>query len=107
EEDYTITRNTFAENVDFIVKDAEAAATFLNDLSMPEGRASEAAALALKSRVLLYAASDLHDMPTASTKSSVIAGFGQPELLGYMDGNRTERWQKAKTAAKAVLDMTG
>ena len=107
EEDYTIERNTFAETVGFIVKDADAAATFLNGLTPPEGRASEAAALALKSRVLLYAASDLHDIATASTKSSVIAGFSKPELLGYLDGDRTERWQKAKAAAKAVLDLSG
>jgi hypothetical protein len=39
--------------------------------------------MALKSRVLLYAASDLHDMPTAKAKSSLIGGFSNPELLGY------------------------
>lgn len=107
EADYTVTRNTFEEGVNFVVKDAEAAAALLDDLPMQDGRASEAAALALKSRILLYAASDLHDIPAASSKSGTISGFPQPELLGYTSGSREERWQKARDAAKAVLDMNG
>src|SRR5690606_14277631 len=66
-----------------------------------------AAALALKARVLLYAASDLHDIPTASSNSSVSSGFSNPELLGYVSGNQDERWQQARDAAKAVLDLGG
>ena len=61
--------------------------------------------MALKARVLLYAASDLHDIPTAKTKSSVIASATNPELLGYVSGDRAARWQKAKAAAKAVMDL--
>jgi hypothetical protein len=71
---------------------------------MPAGRASDLAAMALKSRVLLYAASDLHDIPTAKSKSGLISGFGHPELLGYISGDRTARWTAAKNAAKAVMD---
>jgi hypothetical protein len=74
---------------------------------MANGRASKAAALALKSRILLYAARDLHDIPTAKSKSSVIAAYPNPEYIGYVSGNRAERWQKAKAAAKAVLDLPG
>ena len=55
--------------------------------------------------MLLYAASDLHDIPTAKAKSSVIAGFDKPELLGYVSGDRTARWKKAQDAAKAVIDL--
>ncbi|MDX5478241.1 MAG: RagB/SusD family nutrient uptake outer membrane protein, partial [Cyclobacteriaceae bacterium] len=55
--------------------------------------------------VLLYAASDLHDMPTASSKSSVISAYNNKELIGYTTGNRAERWQKAKTAAKSAMDL--
>src|SRR5207342_903240 len=58
----------------------------------------------LKSRLLLYAASDLHDVPTAKSKSTLIAGFSNPELLGYTTGDRASRWQAAKAAAKVVLD---
>lgn len=107
EPDYTISRNTFAETIDFIVKDAEQAAQLLEGKSMAKGRANQAAALALKSRVLLYAASDLHDIPFASSQSSVIASYPHPELIGYVSGDRMERWQKAQAAAKAVLDLPG
>ncbi len=106
EADYDAPRNTWAETVDFIVKDLDDAAALLKGRNMAAGRATEASALALKSRILTYAASDLHDIPTAKTKSTVIANFAKPELLGYVSGSRTERWQKAKDASKAVLDMT-
>ncbi len=104
--DYTAARNTYEECVNFIVKDCEQAATLLSGVAKVDGRTNEAAALALKARVLLYAASDLHDVPTAKTKSSTISAYANPELLGYVSGNRTERWQKAKAAAKAVLDKS-
>jgi hypothetical protein len=107
EADYKLPRNTFAEVVDFIVKDADQAASLLEGKTMANGRASKAAALALKSRILLYAARDLHDIPTAKSKSSVIAAYPNPEYIGYVSGNRAERWQKAKAAAKAVLDLPG
>ena len=107
EEDYTIGRGTFEECVNFIVKDTEEAAQLLDGKNMAEGRASKAAALALKSRILLYAASDLRDIPTASAKSTVIASYSTPELIGYTSGDRTLRWQNARDAAKAVLDLPG
>lgn len=98
-------RNTFEECVDFIVADLDQAAQLLAGLNLQRGRANQVAALALKSRVLLYAASDLHDMPTASSKSSVISAYNNKELIGYTTGNRAERWQKAKTAAKSAMDL--
>lgn len=104
--DYTLPRNTIEECVAFIIKDCDQAATLLKGKSLTKGRATEAAALALKSRILIYAASDLYDVTTAKSKSSTHAAFAKPELLGYVSGNRTERWQKAKDAAKAVLDLT-
>lgn len=103
--DYTIARNTFEECINFIVKDLDAAAVLLQGKSLAKGRATKDAALAIKSRILLYAASDLHDMPTAKSKSSVISSFAKPELLGYISGARTARWTTAKAAAKAVLDL--
>ncbi len=100
-------RNTYEECVNFIVKDLDEAATLLNGKSMAAGRASRAAALALKSRVLLYAASDLYDVNTAKAKSTVHSAFTKPEILGYTSSDRAARWNKAKDAAKAVLDLPG
>jgi hypothetical protein len=90
--------------VDFIIKECDSAILQLKGLAMPAGRANELAALALKSRMLLYAASDLHDIPTAKAKSTLISGYANPELLGYPSGDRTARWTAAKNAAKAVMD---
>ena len=105
EADYTIARNTFDECIKFIVKDLDAAAALLQGKNLAKGRATSAAALAIKSRVLLYAASDLHDIPTAKSKSSVISAFAKPELIGYVTSDRTARWTAAKAAAKAVIDL--
>jgi starch-binding outer membrane protein, SusD/RagB family len=103
--DFTLARNTYEECVNSIVSDLDSAALLLKGKTLVSGRATEGAALALKARVLVYAASDLHDMPTASAKSSVIGGFTNKELLGYVSGDRAARWQKAKDAAKAVMDL--
>jgi hypothetical protein len=107
ESDYTAARNTYDDCVKFITSDCDSAVTLLTGKTLDLGRATVPAALALKSRVLLYAASDLHDIPTAKAKSSVISGYAHPELLGYVSGDRTARWQTAKDAAKAVLDAAG
>jgi hypothetical protein len=106
-EDYTIARSPFDKCVNFILKDCDSAIALLSGKSMPKARASAIAALALKSRILLYVASDLHDIPTAKSKSSVISAYANPELLGYISGDRVARWQAAKDAAKAVIDAGG
>jgi hypothetical protein len=106
-EDYSIARNTFDECVTFIVKECDSAITLLKDRTMPTGKANELAAMALKARMLLYAASDLHDMPTAKAKSATISAFTKPELLGYASGDRVARWTAAKNAAKAIMDKAG
>jgi starch-binding outer membrane protein, SusD/RagB family len=103
-EDYSVTRNTWEECVNFVIKECDSAILLLKGKTMSQGRASELAALALKSRMLLYAASDLHHIPTAKTKSTLISGYANPELLGYLSGDRTARWTAAKNAAKAVMD---
>jgi starch-binding outer membrane protein, SusD/RagB family len=107
-ETFKAPRNTFEQCVNFIVKDLDESATLLTGKSRINGRATQIAALALKSRVLLYAASDLHDGPTAKAKSPEMASYAKIEYLAYPSGSRAERWQKAQAAAKAVLDaMTG
>jgi hypothetical protein len=105
--DFTKARNTFAECVDHISHDCDSAAYYLKgkEAIIVKGRANQGGALALKSRILLYAASDLHDLPTAKVKSPIIAAAQSPEVLGYPVGDRTERWQKAKDAAKVVMDL--
>lgn len=105
-EDYTIARNSYEECVAFIVADLDKAIQLLDGKAETAGRASKLAAMALKSRVLVYAASDLHDGPTASGKSSTLGSYGTLNLVAYTGGDRTARWQAAKNAAKAVLDAT-
>ncbi len=105
EADFNVARNTYEECVNSIVSDLDSAAMLLKGKTLAPGRATMGAALALKSRVLTYAASDLHDIPTAKSKSTVIASAANPELLGYVSGDRTARWQKALAASKAVIDL--
>jgi hypothetical protein len=102
-DDFTIARNTYEECVNYIVGQLDSAAMILPEIySNPElsGRATKGAALALKSRVLLYAASDLHHL-----QDTYAPGYSNPALLGYIGANRTVRWQAAKDAAKAVMDL--
>ncbi len=98
EDDLSIARNSFSETVDFIVSDLDQAASLLSGKDMADGRASRTAAMALKSRVLLYAASDLHE------SSKAPSGYGT-DLHTYTGGQQA-RWQSAQQAAKAVLDIT-
>ncbi len=97
-EDYSIERSTFGDCVDFIVADLDMAADLLEGKTMDPGRTSKAASLALKSRILLYAASDLHNIAKAP---ALIQGYAFPELVGYTDGQAGQdaRWQAAKAAA--------
>ena len=90
-----ITRATFKETVNFIVKNCDDAAQLLKFKSATEmGRASKEAALSLKSRILLFAASDLTADGTAAN-----------ELVGYISPDRTALWTAARNAAKAVIDL--
>lgn len=106
-EDYSVARNTYAEVSNYIIKQADSAYTLLKGKARIRGRASDLAVLALKSRQLLYDASDLHDMPTAKSKSGVLSAYTKPELIGFVSGDRRARWQAARDAAKAVLDEAG
>ncbi len=91
----SVTRATFEETVNFIAEDCDEAANLLKLKSeMEMGRATKEAALALKSRILLFAASDL----TADGKAD-------NELVGYMNPNRNALWTAAKNAAKEVMDL--
>lgn len=99
DDDFLVARNSFEETVNFIVTDLDTAAEIL-PVSGDKARATKGAALALKSRVLLYAASDLFN-----SNASWADGYSNPELVGYTGGSQTQRWQAAQDAAKAVIDL--
>lgn len=102
DDDFEAPRNSYGETVDFIVGDLDAAADLLplEQGGANAGRITKGAAMHLKARTLLYAASDLHhDM------DSYAPGFSNPELLGYTSGSQQARWQAAKQAAKDVMDL--
>lgn len=96
-DDFEIARASLEETVDFIVGEADAAAGLLpleqgaDDL----GRATRGAALALKARVLLFAASDLYH---ANPSGMAETGFTGPQ-------DRQARWRAAQEAARAVMDL--
>lgn len=101
-DDFLIPRSSFSDCVDFIVNDCDNASSLLPEShsGSNQGRATKGAAMALKSRVLVHAASDLHH-----NINSVYPGYEHPELLGYTSGSQNERWSKAKEAAKEVIDL--
>ncbi len=99
-----VKRNTLAECMQFITEECDSAARNLPVVyALPAtdlGRATRGAALALKSRVLLYAASDLFNTPTWA------GAFTNPALIA-LTGDRQARWKAAADAAKAVIDLAG
>jgi len=101
---FKIAQSSYADCINFVVSDLDSAASLLPVIQSGDndGRATKGAALSLKSRVLLYAASDLHN---PEKNGSVTSGFSHPELLGYTDGDAASRWKAAQDAAKAVIDM--
>lgn len=95
-------RSSFEDCVNFIVDDCDKAAELLPDKysnSTMVGRATRIAALALKARVLLYAASPLFN--TANPYMSV--GADKAKLIGYGNFDKN-RWKLAADAAKEALD---
>ncbi|MDR1601832.1 MAG: RagB/SusD family nutrient uptake outer membrane protein [Tannerella sp.] len=102
DDDFLAPRNSFEECINFIASDCDKAAALLPlaHTSSNYGRATKGAALALKARVLLYAASDLYNC-----NASWASGYSNPELVGYTGGDRTARWRAAKDAARAVIDL--
>ena len=100
EDDFLIPRSSYSDCVDFMVEECDLAASLLPTAHSGDnkGRATKGAALALKARILLYAASDLYN-------TTVFPGYSNPELLGYTTGSRADRWTAAKNAAKDVMDL--
>jgi len=99
-DDFSVPRNTYEETVKFITDELDMSASLLKGKSLESGRATEGAALALKSRVLLTAAGDF-----ANSNGSWAGGYSHKELIGNVGGSRSARWQAAKDAAKKVIDL--
>ncbi len=82
DDDYTaVTRDSYDKVVDFIVNELDEASVLLSKSEIKKGRATPDATLALKSRVLLYAASPLNNPSNDRTK-----------------------WEKAAQAAENLID---
>lgn len=101
----TLKRNTLEESIKFIVDECDSVSA---DGALPViysntdnlGRATKGAALALKSRVLLYAASDLFNLP-----NQWAAGYQHQDLISLPSSDRNKRWEDAAKAAKAVIEL--
>ena len=94
-------RNSYRECFAFIMTDINnAIANLPVTLNTNEyGRATKGAAMALKARVLLYAASPLFSNATG------LWGIGG-KVDDWFDKDGVSWWQKAADAAKAVIDLT-
>lgn len=100
-DNYNVPRNTFEETINFIIKDLDDAISDEKlDNQADKTRATKGAVLALKSRVLIYAASDLY-----SNNGSWATNYAHPELIAFTGGDRSKRYQDAKDAAKAAMDL--
>lgn len=96
-----ISRDNFEDCIEFIVAECDLAAEVLPmkwDNSR-FGRATAASAKALKSRTLLYAASDLFNQ---ADNTDSIVGY-----VKVSESDRQARWVRAAEAAKSVLDIPG
>jgi starch-binding outer membrane protein, SusD/RagB family len=93
-EEFSEQRASYQDCVNFIVKELDEASGMVPQTVSPEnwGKVTKGACLALKSEVLLYAASKLHD--PATTPNGPLFEY-KPE----------DKWQQAADAAKAVIDM--
>lgn len=100
-ESLKVPRSTLEETVNFILKDTETAANLLPNSwpSQYTGKITKGAALMLKSRTLLYAAS-----PLSNTASPVLSLPGENNKLICYGNTDKNRWKLAADAAKAVID---
>lgn len=100
-DDLKLPRNTLKDCINFIVSDCDAALPALaaNQTGYLRGRIHKGAALALKSRVLLYAAS-----PLFNTAQPYVTASGDLAAMVCLGETDDTRWQKAADAAKAVLE---
>jgi len=103
EDNLEIPRNSFGTCVDYIVSELDAIKDSLRSIPIADVNSdghvvTQEAAMALKCRVLLYAASPLfNEKPIPAIDES------QKPLVGY-ENYDVERWKKAADAAKQFID---
>ncbi|WP_116125148.1 RagB/SusD family nutrient uptake outer membrane protein [Lewinella sp. IMCC34183] len=105
-EDYSIARSSWEETVNFILEDLDQAMTLLEGKATARGRASTLSAMALKARVLLYAASDQYNAEKLRAAAPAMANYSDIGLVAYTSGDQQARWRAARDAALAVMDAT-
>lgn len=94
----SIKRSTIAETKDFILADIASAITNLTGISIDQGRATPAAAAALKSRVLLFCAGKLTNGGYTGQEANT--------LVSFPAGSQTALLQAARDAAQDVINGT-
>ena len=100
-----VVRSTYAACITYITSECDSAAAILplTQGGLNYGRTSGGACMALKARMLLYAASPLFNgttLPSDAGPSS--SGAVSAALVGYPSADPT-RWQLAEAAAQAVI----
>lgn len=107
---FQLARSPFDSCVDYVSRELDTVAQQLPLVPLKDGsesdgdfgRATKGMALAVKARLLLYAASPLYNGNT----DGILAGFktvaGLPLISSKKDPSK---WQKAANAAKAVIDL--
>src|SRR5690606_34050482 len=102
---YEKERGTYEACVNQIIQDCDEAYRRLGNTVLEKGRINSLTILALKSRTLIYAASDLHDAVKLTAKVTDLNNLSERlPLLAYTSGSQEERYRLAQAAAKAVLD---
>lgn len=112
-DEISIPRSSVAETVAFIESELDAVIASKklpqsreNQRAMDYGRITEATCMAVKSRLLLYAASDFYNKDINPMQE--FATFQNKDgklLFDYTNETRIQRWQKAADAAKEVIDL--
>ena len=104
-DDIAYPRNTYDECADYIAEELVKAATMLDDTRDVQNivRPTRGAALALRSRVLLYAASPLYNGQAPSEVIDALVDKSGRKLLSDTYDNR--KWARAAAAAKDVMDL--
>ena len=105
-------RNTVDENVDFIVSELDKAAQDLpyeiKEIGANDswtGRATKGAAMALKARVLLYAASPLYNGQDGGRLTGIFSAKTNIDGKQIFAAYDAAKWEKAAQAAKDVIDL--
>lgn len=102
---YAKERGTYEECINQIIQDCDEATKLLKGKVLEKGRINPNTILALKARVLLYAASDLHDQTKLTAKVKDLGDLAEKlPLVAYTGGSQQDRYRAAQAAAKAVLD---